>query len=618
MSADRLTQSERDRLDQLLAGLKSRAGQPEAPSGEVAPPPPLGAAAQPVPPVAPVTPADFASAPAAPATPQPEPMAPAARQPASSETPGVSPAADDAEPVTPSAPQPAAPMAAEPAASPEPGLAPATPFASEPQPMAIPGQDPTTVEPATTPPAPQEDALQPADISQDPDLKVPSVNPEGFSSLEPSPAPVVPPPVPDVPPAASESDYVPAYAETEGAQVPQASEGAGEAAAAGSDPLAGFEPRDLLLSIAIVDPETESQTKATQSVMSMRKEAVLSDEGRRGKKSRIRMEPLPFETLTRGTPLIGTVYSPSGGVGKSSTAMNLAIYIAAIADTMSRKKRERGDENVRTPRVLILDGDIGMGSLALRLKGELTPSIHTLQLYIDDRESAGFTGDMAWPQVYENAPAGEKAMRDFVMWPEILPNLNLLAAPEEPDLFYDFGPAEFRNILRMLGRFYDVIIIDAGIDVVLESQRAWLAHAHEVFLITSPEIDRVYNASKAARYIAKARPHPQDQSPNPQKLPPLATREKISVVMTRYDADSGLDPEGVIDELFPWLEDHQKFFIPDVSADMLRANNQGKFLVLKNAIYAKVIGEMAQHLFARYAATRTQRALGAATVPQQQ
>jgi MinD-like ATPase involved in chromosome partitioning or flagellar assembly len=206
-------------------------------------------------------------------------------------------------------------------------------------------------------------------------------------------------------------------------------------------------------------------------------------------------------------------------------------------------------------------------------------------------------------------------MRDFVMWPTRIPNLNLLAAPEDPDLFYDFGPAEYREILRLLGRFYDVIIIDCGTELATEAQRAWLAHANEVFMCVAPEIDRIYNAGKAARYIARARPHPQDTSENPQKLPPLATREKLSVVMTKYDSDSGLDPEAVIDETFPWLESHQKFFVPDFQDAILRANNEGNFLVLENATYAKVIGQLARHLFQRYAAMRQQHKLGPASVP---
>ena len=260
--------------------------------------------------------------------------------------------------------------------------------------------------------------------------------------------------------------------------------------------------------------------------------------------------------------------------------------------------------------VLVLDGDIAQGSLALRLKGEVSPSIHTLQLYLDDRIAQGFEGENAWPSVYENAPPGEKAMRDFVMWNQKVTNLDLLAAPEEPDFFFDFGPGGYRDILRLLSRFYDVIIIDSGTEIIQESQRAWLQHAHEVFIITAPEIDRMYNASKATRYIARKRPHPQDTRENAPKMPALATKEKLSLVVTRADADSGLDVKGeVIPELFPWFDDSQKFYVPDVSQDMLRANNSGEFLVLNNPEYAEIISSLAEKLFARYAEMREKRSL---------
>ena len=130
-----------------------------------------------------------------------------------------------------------------------------------------------------------------------------------------------------------------------------------------------------------------------------------------------------------------------------------------------------------------------------------------------------------------------------------------------------------------------------------------------MFLVTTPELDRLYNASRAARYIAKSRPHPRDSREDAPALPPLATSDKISVVMTRADADSGLDPEVAIEDMFPWLEDRQKFFIPDVSGDMLKANNQGEFLALSNPLYAEKIAELANHLFARYADMKQKRAL---------
>jgi MinD-like ATPase involved in chromosome partitioning or flagellar assembly len=272
---------------------------------------------------------------------------------------------------------------------------------------------------------------------------------------------------------------------------------------------------------------------------------------------------------------------------------------------MAKLRIQRGEPNVRVPRVLLLDGDIVTGSLAMRLTGKVEPSIHTLMLYLDDRELEGFAGHDRWPNVYDDAPPGEKAMRDFVMWPEILPNLNLLAAPDEPDLFFDFGPKEYREVLQLLSRFYDVIIIDSGTEIIMESNRAWLAHANEVFLVTAPEVDRLHNAYKAARYIATARPHPQATDEQLEKLPPLVTADKLSLVMTKYDIDSGLDDiDDVINKIFPWLIDRpqQRFYVPDFSREMVRINNSNgqRFLVHENQVFAKVIGKMAKHMFSRY------------------
>jgi MinD-like ATPase involved in chromosome partitioning or flagellar assembly len=424
------------------------------------------------------------------------------------------------------------------------------------------------------------------------------------------------------PSAASEeiNDYRPSYADLdeEGgdgglAPVPAYTEREERAFSVPPEQTAGtteHQPRDLLWAIAVVDPEGEATMRSQQAFGEARR--VAAQDTGRGKK--VKLEPLPFDELVAGTPLIAAIYSPSGGVGKTSTAMNLAGYVAAIAGAMAKKRTEQGEQNVRTPKVLLLDGDIVQGSLGLRLKNKVTPSIHTLQLYLDQRQEQGFQGQDRWPAAYQDAPPGEMAMRDFMMWPDIMPNFNLLAAPDEPDMFYDFSPADYQELLRLLSHFYDIIIIDCGIEVVMESNRAWLKHANEVFLITAPEIDRIYNASKAARYIATSRPHPQDVSEDPKKLPPLVTADRLSVIMNRYDMDSGLDPEKLMDESFPWLKDRpdQSFRIIDVDKSLTKANNVGRFLVLEHPGYAREIGKMAKHMFARYLQQR-QRSLGSSS-----
>jgi Mrp family chromosome partitioning ATPase len=58
----------------------------------------------------------------------------------------------------------------------------------------------------------------------------------------------------------------------------------------------------------------------------------VAEESSRLGKQKVKPSSLPFDPLVAGTPLIATIFSPSGGVGKSSQALNLAVYIAAIVD----------------------------------------------------------------------------------------------------------------------------------------------------------------------------------------------------------------------------------------------------------------------------------------------
>jgi MinD-like ATPase involved in chromosome partitioning or flagellar assembly len=361
---------------------------------------------------------------------------------------------------------------------------------------------------------------------------------------------------------------------------------------------------------AIAQQGSVSGNAAAETVMTARQEAQqLAPEKnlRRKAASRVKFEALDFDAIIPQHPLVIASYSPSGGVGKSSTAMNLGILIATVAENMAKQQ----GEGARVPRVLTLDGDIVMGSLSLRLTSKVEPNLYDLQKYIDQRTAAGFQGDAAWPSSFDQPLPGEEPMYKFTHWPDSPANFSVLAAPSDPSHFWHFGPDHYRNILRMLGRFYDVIIIDCGTDLVLDSQRAWLSHANEVFMITSPDSDRLYNCAKAARIIAAAGPHPQDRRPKEdQKIyPPLATREKLSLVVTRYDSDSGLKLDLLVDKLFPWLNEDQKFWIPDVAQDMTRANNTGRFLVKENQEYADVINRMAKHAFHRYVASRSEQNL---------
>lgn len=367
--------------------------------------------------------------------------------------------------------------------------------------------------------------------------------------------------------------------------------------AAAQQPDSRPEPMDILYAIAEPEEIDETTEAALETAAEMREEVA---ETLKRSRAKIKLDAFPFDAIPKGSPLIIAVYSPSGGTGKSSTAMNLAAATALSARAVAEARQRKG-EQVAVPRVAIVDGDVVRGSLLIRLMNKLKPNMHTLQLYLDEREEQGFTGPARWPSSYDDASAGEKAMREFVHWPEALPNLNLLAAPDEPDKYFDFGESEYHEILQLLGRFYDVIVIDCGTEIVMPSQRAWLSHAHQVFIVTKPEVDRLWNAQKDVYYMIKRRYHPEDNLQEGPLLPPLVTEDKIAVVMNSFDIDSGLDPEIAMERNFARVIDKRNFFyIPHLESEMTKANNSGRFLVMENTEYAKVINAMLKHTFRRY------------------
>lgn len=472
--------------------------------------------------------------------------------------------------------------------------------APEPQEAPMPWEDPAYAEPAAELPEPEPAMPWEAEAPL-----TPARRDEGYGSYDEPIETTVP------------ADHVPAYADLDGeAPLPMTPPRAGayepayeaQVPARVESGAALPEPIDILYAIAPDTRQEVGEPASAPARQALQATRAAAEDSRRGKKSaKPKFEALPFDLLVPKQPLIAAFFSPSGGVGKSSTTLNVAALMAAIGAKQAADAEKRGMA-MQTPRVLALDGDVVQGSLALRLTGETKPSMHTLQLYLDAREDQGFVGRERWPQSYKlgSAAPGEEPMQKFVHWPDRLASLNLLAAPDDPDKFFDFGPDEYRELLELLGQFYDVILIDCGTEVVMESNRAWLQHAHSVFMLCTPELDRIWNASKAMGYIAKSRPDPEDRSDNPRLLPPLVTREKVSIVMTSSDAETGINLTGeeLVGEFFPYIDERQRFFIPDVGRELRKANNAHDFLVLNDQRFAKSIMDIAKHAFNRYASSQ--------------
>lgn len=341
-------------------------------------------------------------------------------------------------------------------------------------------------------------------------------------------------------------------------------------------------PVDALWAVGVRDSDAEETLRSTQAFDRMRSEARESsrrDKGRSG--GRVKLPRLEFSAIEENDPLVIAVFSPKGGAGKSTTSVNLSALMAASGAAAAGKGQP-------APRVLVLDGDIANGNLAIRVANKLDPNLLELIMWMDRNGE---------PQAYLPEEAGGGAgMQEFVLYHNDLPNLNILAAPDNAEAFDDFTVEDYERIIKLLGRFYDVIVIDCGTEIVMQSNQTWLRHAHQVFLLTLPERAALHSAGKVARLITRP-------SANGER-PMLVSPDKLHVVMMRSDADLGFDPRIGMEETFPWADSAHTTYFRDYDRETARANNAGQFLSLENADYAQDIGQLALAAFRHYRESR--------------
>lgn len=118
-----------------------------------------------------------------------------------------------------------------------------------------------------------------------------------------------------------------------------------------------------------------------------------------------------------------TVFSPKGGVGKTTVAVNLAVALSGSG----------------AARVCIVDLDLGFGDVAITL--QLIPE-HTIAEAVDSEEHL-----------------------DFALLETLLTrheNCSILAAPTHPDGKDRVSPGLVRRILRILRQHFDYVVVDTS------------------------------------------------------------------------------------------------------------------------------------------------------------
>ncbi len=164
--------------------------------------------------------------------------------------------------------------------------------------------------------------------------------------------------------------------------------------------------------------------------------------------------PLPSAGSSAGQGKILMIYSPKGGTGCTTVAVNLAVAL-------------HNDES----RVVIVDANMQFGDVAIFLNEQGKNTILDLAPRVDELDR-----DTVESVMIKNAESG----------------IHILASPSRPENAEQVNPAEFTKLLRYLRHIYAYVIVDTSThldDVTLSV----LDVADSVILITTQDIPSIKN-----------------------------------------------------------------------------------------------------------------------------
>jgi MinD-like ATPase involved in chromosome partitioning or flagellar assembly len=164
-------------------------------------------------------------------------------------------------------------------------------------------------------------------------------------------------------------------------------------------------------------------------------------------------------------PFSVAVLSQKGGVGKTTITVGLGATLAAT----------RGD------RVIAVDANPDFGTLAQRGPDETSSTVRDVLLdehivrYSDIRRHTS-----------------QSASR-----------LEILASERDPATSEAFSEADYQGVLRVLQRFYNIILTDCGTGLVHSAMAGVLQQADAVVVVASPAVDSARSAWATFRWLER-------------------------------------------------------------------------------------------------------------------
>ena len=158
------------------------------------------------------------------------------------------------------------------------------------------------------------------------------------------------------------------------------------------------------------------------------------------------------------------VMSLKGGVGKTTTTVGLGATLAAV----------RGD------RVIAVDANPDFGTLAQRGPDQTRSTVRDL---LADPTIRRYSQVRAHTSQSEN-------------------RLEIVASERDPAVSEAFSEDDYRQVIALLQRFYNIIITDCGTGLIHSAMKGVLGEANAVVLVTSPAMDGAVSASATLDWLS--------------------------------------------------------------------------------------------------------------------
>jgi pilus assembly protein CpaE len=242
---------------------------------------------------------------------------------------------------------------------------------------------------------------------------------------------------------------------------------------------------------------------------------------------------------------IVTVYSPKGGTGCTTIAVNLALTL-----------------NNEDTRVALVDGNLQFGDVAV------------------------FVNEQGKNTIIDLAPRAEELDPEIVeevMLKHSSSGLHILAAPSRPEYAEKVSSAQFSRVLEYLKQIYAYVVVDTA-SLLTDVTLAAIDISDLIVLVSTQDIPSIKNCRLFL-----------DLS---QTLG--IDREHILFAMNRYDKRINITPERVAEN----LKQEVSSVIPLDEATVVKAVNRGVPFVLenKNQPASRGILSLAENVRARIAA----------------